>query len=89
MKLSNKFVAPWPTVLVEIQDFVDMVRLLYGGNYTALAVRIVISKTAPAEWLNLPAFQQFRAVIEATPGIQVEFTAAETSAHRVDIEIQR
>ncbi|MBL6986266.1 MAG: hypothetical protein ISR72_04320 [Methylobacter sp.] len=89
MKLSCEFATPWPAVLVEMRDFIDMARLFHVGRYKALAVRVVISKSVPAECLNQSAFQAFRTAIIATPGIKAEFAAAEHPAHRVDIEIQR
>ncbi len=90
--LSREFAAPWPAVLVEMKDFVDLARLATGGAYTAMAVKVNIAKTVPAEWLAPSAhspFGQFRALLDALPRCRVGYAAVELPAHRIDIEIQR
>ena len=88
MNLSREFAAPWPAVLVEMKDFVDLARLFVGDD-KVLFVRVVVSKTTPAEWLYLPSFQEFRATIEAIPRVKTLFIPDERTCHRIDIEIQR
>jgi hypothetical protein len=90
--MSRDFVATWPAVLAEMKDFVGLARLATGGDYREMAVRVVISKKVSAERLDSSLsspFGQFRAALEALPRCRVEFAAADSPAHRVDIEIQR
>jgi hypothetical protein len=92
LRLHREFAAPWPAVLVEMKDFVDLARLAAGGAYSAMRVSVAIAKTVPAEALDsspLSPFGQFRAILAALPRCRVEYTAAEHPAHRVDIEMQR
>jgi hypothetical protein len=92
MNLSREFAAPWPAVLVEMKDFIDLARLSTGGAYPAMAVTISIAKSVPPEELaRLPSspFGQFRAILEALPRCRVEYAAIDRPAHRVDIDIQR
>lgn len=92
LRLYREFAAPWPAVLVEMKDFIDLARLSTGGAYESMAVKIGVAKSVPAELLDpSPAspFGQFRAILSAFPRCRVEYAAVEPPAHRVHIEIQR
>jgi hypothetical protein len=93
LRLYREFDAPWPAVLVEIKDFIDLARLSTGGAYQAMAVKVELAKSlVSAESLAArPAspFGQFRAILASLPRCQLDYAATERSAHRVHIEILR
>jgi hypothetical protein len=92
MKLSRDFASPWPLVLAEMKDFVDLARLATGGDYREMAVKVAVSRKVPAERLYpspSSPFGRFRAALEALPRCEVAYTAADRPAHRVIVEIQR
>lgn len=92
LRLSREFTAPWPAILVEMKDFIDLARLSTGGDYLSMTVKVNIAKTVPAESLTPSAvspFGQFRVILGGLPRCRVGYVAVEHSAHRVDIEIER
>ena len=48
------FLAPWPGVLVEMKDFVDLWFLAMGKKRQAATVRIFISKTLVSQAKSTP-----------------------------------
>lgn len=64
-RFKNK---PWPAVLVEIKDFVELTRLITGGVYRRLTIEIVLADGAvPLDGLNSLPIQEFLAWLEAIP----------------------
>ncbi len=93
MKLNREFASPWPAVLVEMRDFVELARLATGGDYRQLRVSVKISKTVPLASLTSPPVGQFRQWLEGIPRCpkpqQGFFATHGQPFHRIDIEIER
>ena len=83
------FLAPWPGVLVEMKDFVDLRFLVMGTKRQAATVRIYISRTlvSPAELQ--PHVREFRASIARIPNCRIELKGTEQAAHKIEIEYGR
>lgn len=92
MKLSRQFDSPWPVVLVEMKDFVELTRLTLGGGYQSMQVRVWISRAVPIEALQIDAIRQFRDWLEKIPRCPRPdkgfFIAHESPFHRIDIEVK-
>lgn len=86
---ARAFNSPWPVVLAEMLDFAGLVRLRTGGTYTALYIRVGISRGRVApEALASPEFRAFRAALAALPKSSVHFEAVDHPAHYLIIDIK-
>jgi hypothetical protein len=86
---TETFVAPWPGVLLEMKDFLDLWFLALGKKRQATAVRIYISKTLVAQAKLQPHVQEFKASIARIPNCLVELKGTDESAHKIEIEYRR
>lgn len=85
----ERFAAPWPEVLVEMKDFVDLWFLAMGKKHQATAVRVFISKPLVAQTKLQPHMQAFKASLASIPGCRLEIKGTEEPAHRIEIEYRR
>lgn len=83
------FVAPWPAVLVEMKDFVDVWFLAMGNKRHAATVRVFISKTLVSQAKLQPHVREFRASISRIPNCRIELKGTEQAAHKIEIEYRR
>jgi hypothetical protein len=83
------FLAPWPGVLVEMKDFIDLWFLARGGKRHAGALRIFISKALVSQAKLQPHVRDFRASIAGIPYCRIELKGTEEAAHRIEIEHRR
>jgi len=51
MNRHREFNAPWPAVLAEMQDFVELARLSAGGDYRQLRVAVRLDARLPGQAL--------------------------------------
>lgn len=86
---SETFVAPWPAVLAEMKDFLDLWFLVRAKTKPPSAVRIFISKVLVGESELQPHVRRFRASLAGIPDCRVELKATGEAAHRIDIEYGR
>ena len=80
------FRAPWPGVLVEMKDFLDLWFLARGRREHPATLRIFISKTLVAETQLQPHVRDFRNSIARIPNCRVELKATGEAAHKIEIE---
>jgi len=83
------FPAPWPGVLVEMKDFVDLWFLALGTRRQAATVRIFISKTLVSQAKLQPHVREFRASIARIPNCRIELKGTDQAAHKIEIEYRR
>lgn len=83
------FLAPWPGVLVEMKDFVDLWFLAMGKKRQATAVRIFISKSLVAAANLQPHVRQFKASLARIPNCRIELKGTAQAAHKVEIDYRR
>lgn len=86
---SETFLAPWPGVLAEMKDFVDLWFLAVGTGRQPATVRIYISKTLVAQAQLQPHVREFRASIARIPNCRIELKGTEQAAHKIEIEYRR
>ena len=83
------FVAPWPGVLAEMKDFVDLRFLAMGKKRQVATVRIFISKTLVSQTQLQPHVREFRASISRIPNCLIELKGTDQAAHKIEIEYRR
>ena len=83
------FLAPWPGVLVEMKDFVDLWFLALGEGRRATTVRISISKALVAKMDLQPHVRQFKASLARIPNCRIELKGTEQAAHKIEIDYRR
>lgn len=83
------FLAPWPGVLVEMKDFVDLWFLAMGKKRQAATVRIFISKILVPQANLQPHVREFRASISRIPNCRIELKGTEQAAHKIEIDYRR
>ena len=82
------FRAPWPGVLVEMKDFVDLWFLARGRRGPQATLRVFISKTLVSQAQLQPHVREFRKLISRIPNCHVELKATEQPVHKIEIEYQ-
>ena len=80
------FLAPWPGVLVEMKDFVDLWFLAQGRRERAATLRVFISKTLVSQAQLQPHVREFRKSIARIPNCRVELKATDQAVHKIEIE---
>ena len=80
------FLAPWPGVLVEMKDFVDLWFLARGSRPQPATVEIFISKALVSQARLQPHAREFKASISRIPNCRIELKATEQAAHKIEIE---
>jgi len=83
------FLAPWPGVLLEMKDYVDLWFLAMGNKRYAATVRIFISKTLVSQDKLQPHVREFKASISRIPNCRIELKGTEQPAHKIEIEYRR
>src|SRR5689334_17299847 len=83
------FVAPWPGVLLEMKDYVDLWFLAMGKKRHAATVRIFISKALVSLDRLQPHVREFKASISRIPNCRIELKGTEQAAHKIEIEYRR
>jgi hypothetical protein len=83
------FLAPWPGVLLEMKDYVDLWFLAMGKKRHAATVRIFISKTLVSQDKLQPHVREFKASISRIPNCRIELKGTEQPAHKIEIEYRR
>jgi hypothetical protein len=86
---SETFVAPWPVVLAEMKDFLDLWFLVRSKASGPTAIRIFISKVLVGAGELQPHVRRFRASLAGIPDCRIELKATREAAHRIDIEYGR
>jgi hypothetical protein len=80
------FRAPWPAVLVEMKDFVNLWLLARGKREHATILRVFISKSLVSQAQLQPHVREFRKAIARIPNCRVELKATGEAAHKIEIE---
>jgi len=80
------FRAPWPAVLVEMKDFVDLWFLAQGRRERAATLKVFISKTLVSQAQLQPHVREFRKSIARIPNCRVELKATDQAVHKIEIE---
>ena len=83
------FRAPWPGVLLEMKDYVDLWFLAMGEKRHAATVRIFISKALVSQDKLQPHVREFKASISRIPNCRIELKGTEQAAHKIEIEYRR
>ena len=83
------FLAPWPGVLVQMKDYVDLWFLAMGKKRQAATIRIFISKTLVSQAKLQPHVREFRSSISRIPNCRIELKGTEQAAHKIEIEYRR
>ena len=80
------FRAPWPAVLVQMKDFVNLWLLARGKRERAAVLRVFISKALVSQAQLQPHVREFRKSIAWIPNCRVELKATGEPAHKIEIE---
>ena len=83
----ENFLTPWPAVLVEMKDYIDLCFLARGRPPAAITV--FISKALVKKAELQPHVREFRTSLAANPSCKVQLKGTEQAAHRVEIEYRR
>jgi hypothetical protein len=83
----ENFPGPWPSVLLEMKDFVDLWFLTKRKH--AATVRIFISRTLVPQAKLQPHMREFKASLQHIAGCRIELKGTEAAAHKIVIEYRR
>jgi hypothetical protein len=82
------FAAPWPAVLTEMKDFIELWFIARSRERHAAAVRIFISKALVAREKLQPHTREFKAAVSRVP-CGIELKGTDDLAHRIEIDYRR
>ena len=82
------FAAPWPAVLMEMKDFVDLWFVARSPGRQAAALRIFISKALVAQARLQPHAREFKTAVSRVP-CPIELKGTDEPAHRIEIDYRR
>ena len=82
------FAAPWPGVLLEMKDFIDLWFLAASRARRPAALRVFISKTLVSQAQLQPHARAFRTAVSAVP-CRIELKGTDEPAHRIEIDYRR
>ena len=86
LSMNRNFSSPWPGVLEEILDYVQL-QLMLAGRWDSVEIQVLISrKMVTAEKLK-PHIDVFRATLAATARSKVLLQATDEPTHRTDLNI--
>ena len=83
------FSGPWPEVLVDMQEFVELSFMAAGTKKRAASVRVFIARALVPQSSLQPHIARFRQTLSALPGCQIELKGSDQSAHRIEIQYRR
>ncbi len=86
---SERFGSPWPGVLIEMKDYLDLTFLALGARRGSAVVRVLISKALVPQQQLQPHMAKFRASLVRIPDCRLEIGATEEAAHIMEIECRR
>lgn len=86
---SERFRSPWPGVLIEIKDYLDLSFLALGTRRGNAVVRVLISKALVPQQQLQPHMAKFRVALVRIPDCRVEIGATEEAWHSIEIECGR
>lgn len=86
--MAETFRSPWPEVLVEMKDYLDLSFLALGKKRRATTVRIFISKSLVKRLQLQPHVREFRASLARIPNCRIEIKGTEEAVHKIEIEYQ-
>lgn len=84
---TETFPGPWPAVLVEMKDFVDLWFL--ARKRRDATVRIFISRALVPQAKLQPHVREFKASLGTIPQCRIELKGTEDAAHKIEIEYGR
>ena len=79
------FPGPWPAVLVDMKDYVDLWFL--SRKRRAATVRIFISRALVPQARLQPHMRVFKAALGTIPGCRIELKGTEEPTHKIEIEL--
>ena len=83
----ESFPGPWPSVLLEMKDFVDLWFLTKRKH--AATVRIFISSTLVPQAQLQPHVREFKASLAHIAGCRIELKGTVADTHKIEIEYGR
>ena len=83
----ESFPGPWPAVLLEMKDFVDLWFLTKRKH--AATVRIFISRALVPPAKLQPHMREFKASLANIAGCRIELKGTAAAAHKIEIEYRR
>ena len=86
---SESFQAPWPGVLLDMKDFVELWFLALGRKRHPETIRIFVSKALVSPAQLQPHVREFKASLTRIPNCRIELKGTEQAAHRIEIEYRR
>ena len=84
---SETFLAPWPRVLVEMKDYVDLCFIARGRQLATITV--FISRALVPQAQVQPHMREFRAALARLPNCRIELKATGQVAHKIEIGYRR
>ena len=83
------FSGPWPDVLIEMKEFVDLSFLAAGTKRRTASVRVLSARQlAPQSHLQ-PHIARFRQALLRIPSCHIELKSTDEDAHKIEIEYRR
>lgn len=88
-KYVQRFSGPWPDVLLDMQEFVELSFTAAGSTARGASIRVLIARQLVPQSSLQPHIARFRQAISGMPGCRIELKGTEQAMHTVEIEYRR
>jgi hypothetical protein len=83
------FSGPWPDVLADMKEFVELSFLAAGTKRRAANIRVLIARPLVPPTRLQPHVARFRQAISDMPGCRIELKSTDQTVHTIEIEYRR
>ena len=88
-KYVETFSGPWPDVLLDMQEFVELSFMANGSKPRGANIRVLIARQLVPQSSLQPHIARFRQAISGMPGCRIELKGTEQAMHTIEIEYRR
>jgi hypothetical protein len=88
-KYVEAFSGPWPDVLSDMKEFVELSFLAAGRKRRAANIRVLIARElVPSSYLQ-PHIARFKQALSGMPSCRIELKSTDQPMHTIEIEYRR
>ena len=85
----KRFSGPWPEVLGDMKEFVELSFLAAGTQRRAANIRVLIARPLVPPMRLQPHVARFRRTLSEMPGCRIELKSTAQTMHTIEIEYRR
>ena len=88
-KHVEAFSGPWPDVLIDMKEFVELSFLAAGTKRRAANIQVLIARQLVPPSCLQPHIARFKQAISGMPSCRIELKGTDQPVHTIEIEYRR